>query len=190
MGSSIDTARAAWSSQRQDETTSQREAARAIVRSGVTTLGGIAKALQAQGVKTPSGASKWHRAQVSRLLAGDAAAPAERLANVSMPDAPQTLTNLNRPPPGTGSAANTTAPVDAVAVEITADHVFLPTGEDGNIGLGWESAADTERVKHGRRLMVPRAIADSLQGRRQAVILPDGASIPVYFRPGTPGYRP
>jgi hypothetical protein len=71
---SIDTARAAWSRQRHDETASLRETVRAIVRSGVTTLGAIAKALQDQGVRTPSGASKWHRAQVSRLPADDAAA--------------------------------------------------------------------------------------------------------------------
>lgn len=183
---SVDTARAAWSAQRHDENASRREAVQAIMRSGVTTLGGIAKALQAQGVRTPSGASKWHRAQVARLLADDTAPPVE-LASTLPIASPQTLTNLNRSQPVTGSAADTIAPLDSVGIEITVDHVFLPTGEDGNVGPGWESAADTERVKQGRRLMVPRAMADWLQDRRQAVILPPGASIPVYFRPGTPG---
>ena len=74
-----------------------------------------------------------------------------------------------------------------VAVEITADHAFLPTGEDGNVGPGWESAPDTERVTQGLRLMVPRDMAAWLRAHKQAVILPAGASIPVYVRPGTPG---
>jgi hypothetical protein len=55
---SIDTARAAWSTQRHDDNASRREAVAAIVRSGVITPGGIAKALQDKGVPTPSGATK------------------------------------------------------------------------------------------------------------------------------------
>ena len=59
---------------------------------------------------------------------------------------------------------------------------FCPRGENGNVGPGWDSEDHTERVEQGRRLMVPRAMADSLRGRKQAVSLPPGASIPVYFR--------
>jgi DNA invertase Pin-like site-specific DNA recombinase len=48
------------------------ESARAVVRdikaSGVTTLKGIAAALQARGVRTPRGHIDWKPAQVSRLL--------------------------------------------------------------------------------------------------------------------------
>lgn len=151
------------------ETASQRDAARAIFRSGVTTLAGMARALQEQGVKTPSGASKWHRTQVSRLLAGDAAAsPLE-----------PTKAHLNS---GLNDAAKI-PPDDAVPIEITADHVFLPTGDDGNVGPGWETAGATERVKQGRRLLVSRAMADWLRGRKLATILPAGASIPPYVRP-------
>jgi hypothetical protein len=172
---SIDTARAAWSAQRHDENASRREAVQDIMRSGVTTLGGIAKALQAQGVRTPSGTMKWHRAQVARLIADGPAVPQAAPAPADTQLNACSSVDLNVPP------------FDSVAVEITADHVFLPTGEDGNVGPGWESAGQTERIKQGRRLMAPRDLADSLQGRRQAVILPPGASIPVYFRPGQPG---
>jgi Recombinase len=35
---------------------------------GVTSLNGIAKALNARGVRTPRGRRHWHGAQVSRLL--------------------------------------------------------------------------------------------------------------------------
>jgi DNA invertase Pin-like site-specific DNA recombinase len=48
------------------------ESTRAIVRdiqaSGVTTLKGVAAALQARGVRTPRGHTKWMPAQVARLL--------------------------------------------------------------------------------------------------------------------------
>jgi hypothetical protein len=40
-----------------------------IQRSGVTTLKGIAQALQARGVLTPAGRTTWNPMQVSRLLA-------------------------------------------------------------------------------------------------------------------------
>lgn len=174
---SIDTARAAWAAQRHDENASRRVAVQDIMRSGVTTLGGIAKALQAQGIRTLPGVTTWHRAQVARLVADGPAIPQEAPGQADR--------QLN----GHSSVvvAVVAAPLDSVAIEITADHVFLPTGEDGNVGPGWESAGETERVKQGRRLLVRRDLADSLQGRRQAVILPPGASIPVYFRPGQPG---
>jgi DNA invertase Pin-like site-specific DNA recombinase len=41
-----------------------------IRRSGVTKLSGIANALEARGIKTPSGRSSWQPVQVSRLLQG------------------------------------------------------------------------------------------------------------------------
>jgi DNA invertase Pin-like site-specific DNA recombinase len=40
-----------------------------IQRSGISTLAGIAKILEARGVKTPAGRSTWQPVQVSRLLA-------------------------------------------------------------------------------------------------------------------------
>ncbi|SEP51296.1 hypothetical protein SAMN02990966_07924 [Rhodospirillales bacterium URHD0017] len=60
-----------------------RTTVQAIKASGITTLGSIAKALQRRGIKTPAGATTWHRAQVARLL-DDAPAvePAAALAMV------------------------------------------------------------------------------------------------------------
>ena len=42
---------------------------REVQGSGIGTLAGIARALRARGIKTPSGRSEWHAVQVSRLLA-------------------------------------------------------------------------------------------------------------------------
>src|SRR4030095_10197452 len=42
-----------------------------------------------------------------------------------------------------------------------------PGGEEGDVGPGWETAPETERVRQGRRLRAPRAIADWLIDRRQ-----------------------
>jgi DNA invertase Pin-like site-specific DNA recombinase len=39
-----------------------------IQRSGVSTLAGIAKVLEARGVRTPAGRSTWQPVQVSRLM--------------------------------------------------------------------------------------------------------------------------
>jgi DNA invertase Pin-like site-specific DNA recombinase len=39
-----------------------------IQAAGVSSLSGIAKALQARGIKTPRGKTEWHARQVSRLL--------------------------------------------------------------------------------------------------------------------------
>jgi hypothetical protein len=48
------------------------ETTRAVIRdiqaSGVTSLAGIARILQARGVKTPAGRPEWHAVQVGRLL--------------------------------------------------------------------------------------------------------------------------
>jgi DNA invertase Pin-like site-specific DNA recombinase len=41
---------------------------REVQSSGVATLAGIARALEARGVKTPGGRSQWQPVQVSRLL--------------------------------------------------------------------------------------------------------------------------
>jgi len=41
-----------------------------IQAAGVTSLSGIARALEARGIKTPSGKGAWHARQVSRLLKG------------------------------------------------------------------------------------------------------------------------
>ncbi len=41
---------------------------REIQKSGITTLVGIARTLEARGVKTPAGRSQWQAVQVSRLL--------------------------------------------------------------------------------------------------------------------------
>jgi hypothetical protein len=192
-----------------------RATVRAIKASGATSLSAIAKALQDRGIRTPAGNTTWHRAQVSRLLAGDEPASTEPTTSTEsaqielrtaddvtfcqvldfpapvtaelgffVEDTPEQFSTTERVTPALEPEP---LPSDSVAVEITADHAFLPTGEDGNVGPGWEHAADTERVEQGRRLMVPRAMADWLHDHRQAVILPAGAAIPPYCPSGTPG---
>ena len=42
---------------------------REVQKSGVSSLAGIARTLEARGVKTPGGRSQWQPVQVSRLLA-------------------------------------------------------------------------------------------------------------------------
>jgi hypothetical protein len=42
---------------------------REVQKSGVTSLAGIARTLEARGVKTPAGRSQWQPVQVSRFLA-------------------------------------------------------------------------------------------------------------------------
>jgi DNA invertase Pin-like site-specific DNA recombinase len=59
-------ARSAYAA-RANETT--RAVVRDIEASGVKTLAGIARALQARSVRTPAGRSEWQPVQVSRLLA-------------------------------------------------------------------------------------------------------------------------
>ena len=46
-----------------------RTVIRAIQASGVSTLVGIARELQARGVRTPAGHNQWQPVQASRLLA-------------------------------------------------------------------------------------------------------------------------
>jgi hypothetical protein len=180
-GGSIEPARLASTALRQDNNAGRRDAVNEIIASGVITLGGIAKTLQARGILTPSGITKWHRAQVARLIdlqpaeatSRAAAAPADSFSAASKHS--NGHLNVNAPP------------LEVLGIEVTANHLFLFTGEDGDVGLGWETACETERVRQGRRLRVPPAMAESLMDRRQARMLRPDESIPVYFRPGTPG---
>jgi hypothetical protein len=179
---SIEAARLPWTAQRQDNNAGRRDAVNEIIVSGVTTLGDIAKALQARGILTPSGTTKWHRAQVARLI--------ERQPIEATPSTPAPADSPSETGEDSNGRLNVDAPpFEAVAIEVTADHLFLPTGEDGDVGPSWETAPETERVRQGRRLRVPRAMADCLIDRRQARMLRLDESIPAYFRPGTPGRR-
>lgn len=49
---------------------------REVQGSGIGTLAGIARALSARGIKTPSGRGEWQAVQVSRLLTAACASPA------------------------------------------------------------------------------------------------------------------
>jgi DNA invertase Pin-like site-specific DNA recombinase len=59
-------ARSAYATKANDTT---RAVIRDIMGSGVKTLAGIARTLQARGIKTPAGRHEWQPVQVSRLLA-------------------------------------------------------------------------------------------------------------------------
>lgn len=148
MGSSIDAARAAWSAQRHDETAGLRGSVQAIVSSGVTTLGGIARVLQAQGARTPAGTLKWHRAQVARLMPEPTVTSNARAAEI--PTSPNLSPAL-------------------VLLAITANNVWLPVESDDTVGPAWENAERTAPVNRGRWLRVPPDLAELLEYRRQAV---------------------
>jgi hypothetical protein len=62
-------ARAARSTYARVASASARAVVRDVQASGVTTLKGIAAALQARGIRTPRGNVVWAPAQVARLLA-------------------------------------------------------------------------------------------------------------------------
>jgi DNA invertase Pin-like site-specific DNA recombinase len=62
-------ARAARSTYARAASASARAVVRDVQASGITTLKGIAAALQARGVRTPRGNVVWAPAQVARLLA-------------------------------------------------------------------------------------------------------------------------
>jgi hypothetical protein len=64
----IAVARAARSAKRDSANATLRCAIDGIQRSGVSTLAGIAAALDSRGVRTPAGKTTWHRVQVARLL--------------------------------------------------------------------------------------------------------------------------
>jgi hypothetical protein len=49
--------------------TNEARRARAVEAAGVTSLSGIAAALNARGIPTASGSGRWYHAQVRRLLA-------------------------------------------------------------------------------------------------------------------------
>jgi len=61
-------ARAARSAYAAKANETTRAVIRDIQRAGVSTLAGIASALQARGVKTPRGEAAWQKTQVARLL--------------------------------------------------------------------------------------------------------------------------
>ena len=65
----VEKARAARSAYAADASTGTRQVIADIRASGVETLTGIAKALQARGIKTPRGNTTWQAAQVARLVA-------------------------------------------------------------------------------------------------------------------------
>ena len=140
-----------------------------IKASGATSLGAIAKALQDRGIKTPAGATTWHRAQVARLL-GAKVVPAEvtpalgTLATVATVEAVQVDSDQDQ-------AGSSPAP-PLVHVVITANHVPLPVEPDGTVRPGWATAERTEQVNRGRRLCVPTDLAELLAFRRQAASLP------------------
>jgi len=62
-------ARAARSAYAAKANETTRAVIRDIQRAGISTLAGIASALQARGVKTPGGCTDWRPVQVSRLMA-------------------------------------------------------------------------------------------------------------------------
>lgn len=54
---------------------------------------------------------------------------------------------------------------DRVEVEITADHIYLPLDDDGNVPATWAEAPDTVRVLKGTKLLVPDDLLAMLAGR-------------------------
>lgn len=58
-----------------------------------------------------------------------------------------------------------------VAIVITADHVYLPIDEFGNVGAPWTASdVSTSRVSKRTRLTVPADLARFLSDRDQAEI--------------------
>jgi hypothetical protein len=64
----IAAARASRSAKRNDANAAIRSAVATIQRGGVVTLGGIARALEARGIRTPGGRVRWRAVQVARLV--------------------------------------------------------------------------------------------------------------------------
>jgi hypothetical protein len=64
----IAAARASRSAKRNDANAAARSAIATIQRGEVVTLGGIARALEARGIRTPGGCPPWRRVQVARLV--------------------------------------------------------------------------------------------------------------------------
>jgi DNA invertase Pin-like site-specific DNA recombinase len=66
----VEKARAARSVYAAEASAGTRQVIADIRASGVETLTGIAKALQASGIKTPRGNANWQAGQVARMLRG------------------------------------------------------------------------------------------------------------------------
>jgi hypothetical protein len=64
----IAAARASRSAKRHGANAAARSAIATIQRGGVVTLGGIARALEARGIRTPGGRERWQAVQVARLV--------------------------------------------------------------------------------------------------------------------------
>jgi hypothetical protein len=66
-----------------------------------------------------------------------------------------------------------------VAIVITADHVYLPVDDSGNVGTPW-TASDvlTSKVSKRSRLTVPPTLARFLSDRDQAEIVGGASSFP------------
>ena len=64
----IAAARASRSAKRHGANAAARSAIATIQRGGIVTLGGIARALEARGIRTPGGGLTWRRVQVARLV--------------------------------------------------------------------------------------------------------------------------
>ena len=59
---------------------------------------------------------------------------------------------------------------------ITADHVYLPVDDSGNVGTPWTASdVSTSRVSKRTRLTVPATLARFLSDRDQAEIVSDAA---------------
>lgn len=64
----IAAARAKWSARAAAKTTGPKQVVADLRAAGITTLSAIAAALTERGIRTARGGTKWHAAQVSRLL--------------------------------------------------------------------------------------------------------------------------
>ena len=66
----------------------------------------------------------------------------------------------------------------AVTIVITADHVYLPVDDSGNVGTPWTASdVSTSRVSKRTRLTVPATLARFLSDRDQAEIVSDAPSV-------------
>jgi hypothetical protein len=65
-----------------------------------------------------------------------------------------------------------------VVIVITADHVYLPVDDSGNIGTPWTASdVSTSRVSKRTRLTVPATLARFLSDRDQAEIVSDAPAL-------------
>jgi hypothetical protein len=54
---------------------------------------------------------------------------------------------------------------DAVTVEITADHIYLPIDDNGNVPPIWREMPETVRMIRGTKLSVPADMLEMLGDR-------------------------